>query len=251
MTDMTDRQAMASLFRKKSAVMDALGGGMEKKGKNEHFDYKFVTASDIKRTVSALFKTHGLSLQMSGVQTDNVVTMVEVKDYQTKGTRMKEVPILRIQFSICLCDIDTGAVEQSFWFGEAAATDDKAASKAATSALKYYLISNLMIADKDEDERDTGNQRQRNPRVAEEAPVPPPAPTPAKPQPPAWWSVLSEYKPFMADQDFADMRNGLSEGVKRGTLNIANDAEARTHIERTHGLFIDMDAKRAAAKEAS
>lgn len=254
-------KAMASLFKKKAAVMSALGGGMEKKGNNEHFNYKFVTASDIKRTVSALFMSHGLSLQMSGVQTDNLVMMVEVKDYQTKSTRMKEVPILRIQFSISLCDVDTGAVEQSFWFGEAGATDDKAASKAATSALKYYLISNLLIADKDEDKHDTDRDRQRKQRPTDTPPPPAPVNTTAasptapvassKPQPPAWWPVLSEYKPFMEASDFDAMRDALSEGVKKGTLNISSDTEARTHIERTHGLFIDTDAMRAAAKEAS
>lgn len=73
----------------------------------------------------------------------------------------------------------------------------------------------------------------------------------SKPQPPAWWPVLSEYKPFMEPSDFNAMRDVLSEGVKKGTLNISSDAEARTHIERTHDLFIDTDAMRAAAKEAS
>ena len=136
MNDMSDRQALASLFKQKAAVMQALEGGMAKTGTNEHFNYKFVTASDIKRVVSHLFAQHGLSLQMSGIGTENVVVMVESKDYQTKAVRMKEVPILRVQFSIRLCDVDTGAVEESFWFGEAGATDDKAASKAATSALK-------------------------------------------------------------------------------------------------------------------
>jgi hypothetical protein len=168
-------QARASLFKKKLAVMAALEGGMAKRGKNDHFDYKFVTASDIKRTVSALFAAHGLSLQMSGVATDNVTTMIEVKDYQTKSTRMKEVPILRVQFSICLCDIDTGAIEQSYWFGEAGASDDKAASKAATSALKYFLISNLLIADADEDKRDTDRDEGKKkpaPRDAQQSPAP-------------------------------------------------------------------------------
>ena len=147
---------------------------MAKTGTNEHFNYKFVTASDIKRVVSHLFAQHGLSLQMSGIGTENVVVMVETKDYQTKAVRMKEVPILRVQFSIRLCDVDTGAVEESFWFGEAGATDDKAASKAATSALKYFLISNLMIADKDEDKRDTDRDAKKRRPV--DAPQPQNAP---------------------------------------------------------------------------
>lgn len=180
MTDMSERQALASLFKKKAAVMQALEGGMAKTGKNDHFDYKFVTASDIKRVVSHLFAQHGISLQMSGIATENVVYLVETKDFKTKEVRTKEVPILRVQFAITLCDVDTGATEQSFWFGEAGATDDKAASKAATSALKYYLIDNLMIADKDEDKRDT--DRDANKRRAE---TPPPPQAPAAPH----WSM--------------------------------------------------------------
>lgn len=149
-------KALASLFRKKAAVMQALEGGIAKNGKNTHFDYKFMTASEIKHTVGRLFAQHGISLSMSGIATETTVTTITLKDSKTK-----DVPILRIQFRISLCDVDTGAVEESFWFGEAGAGDDKAASKCATSALKYFLISNLLIADKEEDKRDTDNQRRR------------------------------------------------------------------------------------------
>lgn len=177
-TQMTDMQAMASLFRKKASVMAALEGGMVKTGENTHFKYKYVTASRIKHAVSRLLFDNGLSLQMSGLNTDMSVSVVEKKDGGTK-----EVPILRIQFQITLCDLDTGATESSFWFGEAQATDDKAASKCATSALKYYLISNLMIADKDEDKRDTDNQKRR-PVETQAAPVQH-RPTDSKPSSPA------------------------------------------------------------------
>src|SRR5690606_14077268 len=130
---------------------------------NEHFRYEFMTGSTIKHTVARLFAEHGLSLQMSGMQTESTISTVEFK-----GGASKQVPILRVQFAISLCDVDTGAREESFWFGEAGATDDKAASKAATSALKYFLISNLLIADKEEDERDTDNQKA--PRKSEPKP---------------------------------------------------------------------------------
>lgn len=247
-------KAMASLYQKKAAVMQALEGGMVKTGENTHFKYKYVTASRIKHAVSRLLVENRLSLQMSGLNTENAVSVVEKKEGSTK-----EVPILRIQFQITLCDLDTGATESSFWFGEAQATDDKAASKCATSALKYYLISNLMIADKDEDRRDTdrGSRAQRPQGDAHISnPVLPPtkedrAPVASKPQPPAWWGVLGEYQPFMEKSDFTDMRDAMSAGVKTGSLNITSDTEARAYIERTHGLFIDLDAKRAAAKDAS
>jgi hypothetical protein len=177
-------KAMASLFRKKAAVMKALEGGMAKTGTNDHFNYKFITASAIKQTVSQLLADNGISLQMSGMATENAVTIVEKKNFKTGEVERKETPILRIQFKISLCDVDTGAVEESFWFGEAGATDDKAASKAATSALKYYLISNFMIADKDEDKRDTDNGPRKRPQ---QSPTPqaaqPVMPTASDPKP--------------------------------------------------------------------
>lgn len=178
-------KAMASLYRKKAAVMKALEGGIVKEGKNDHFKYKFMTASTIKHTVGQLFADHGIALKMSGIATENIVAAVEVKDYQTKEVRLKEVPRLRIQFSICLCDTETGAVDEAFWFGEADATDDKAASKAATSALKYFLISNFMIGDKDEDERDTDASKPR-PRKQEPSNITP------LPQAAPHWSLVPD-----------------------------------------------------------
>jgi hypothetical protein len=183
-------KAMASLFKKKAAVMNALEGGMSKKGTNTHFNYKFVTASDIKQTVGRLFAEHGLSLQMSGVGTQDAISRVEKKD----GS-YKEVPILRVQFSISVCDVDTGAVEQSFWFGEAGATDDKAASKAATSALKYFLISNLLIADKDEDKHDTDRDRRktRPEQAAPQTHAPASSNGSSSANEPNWWLALKVY----------------------------------------------------------
>jgi hypothetical protein len=178
--EMSDRMAMASLYRKKAEVMHALEGGMVKSGENTHFKYKYMTASAIKKAVGQLLYQNGLSIQMSGVEAHQAASVVEKKDGGTK-----DVPILRIQFSISLCDLDTGAVEQSYWFGEAAATDDKAASKAATSALKYFMIANFLIADKNEDKRDTDNQQARKPSSDNRAPNPPQAPQNAAPRPSA------------------------------------------------------------------
>lgn len=187
-TDIEVMKAMASLFRKKAAVMKALEGGIAKSGSNTHFNYKFMTASEIKHIVGGLFADNGLSLQMSGVATENAISKVERKEGPAK-----EVPILRIQFAISLCDMDTGAVEQSFWFGEAQATDDKAASKCATSALKYFLISNLMIADKEEDKRDTdrGPRRQQPAQTQQAAPAPASS-NGASNSVPQWWSALQK-----------------------------------------------------------
>lgn len=232
-------RAMASLYKKKAAVMKALEGGMVKTGENPHFNYKFVTASSIKHTVGQLFADHGISLQMSGVATENTVSIVELK-----GGATKQVPILRIQFAISLCDVDTGAVEQSFWFGEAGATDDKAASKAATSALKYYLISNLMIADKTEDKRDTDRASGRQRATTTSTPSRTAADTGQ-----IMAKVLPEYKPFMPVDKFSEMRDELRAQYADGSLILGTPEIARKHIEQRYKA-IDLDALRAARKEA-
>lgn len=74
---------------------------------------------------------------------------------------------------------------------------------------------------------------------------------PTKPQPPVWWGVLGEYQPLMSEDDFDFMRNELSSGVKSGALSLPDTERARAYIEKNYGLLIDLDAKRAAEKEAS
>lgn len=240
--DLELMKAMSSLYRKKAAVMKALEGGMAKTGSNDHFNYKFVTASNIKQTVGALLADHGLSLQMSGVGTESSTTEIELKN-----GAIKRVPILRIQFAISLCDVDTGAIEQSFWFGEAEARDDKAASKAATSALKYYLISNLMIADKTEDKRDT--DRGPNKRQSQETKQDTPPQKGATGQVLA--KVLPEYKPFMTDENFGKMRTDLRNRYENNALVLAHETVARAHIDKTYGGMIDLDNLRAARKDTN
>lgn len=73
---------------------------------------------------------------------------------------------------------------------------------------------------------------------------------PAKPQAPVWWPVLAEYKSFMNTEAFDEMVSLLSKPVKEGVLFCDNDVIARGHIEQTYGRYIDMDALRAARKEA-
>lgn len=174
MDEMTGMQAMASLYRKKVAVLKALSGGLEKGGTNTFHKYQYVEASDVKHAVGHALIEAGLSLQMSVVESRHITVM-------GKGG---ESLILQVQFQISLCDIDTGAVETSLWLGEAGLTgqDDKAANKAATAALKYYFLSNFLIGDKEEDERDSDRGGQSKPAPAPKSrPAQSPAPsTPTK-----------------------------------------------------------------------
>jgi hypothetical protein len=169
--NVSDMQAMASLFRKKVKVIKALAGGLEKGGKNDFHKYKYITASDVKHAVGDAIADAGLSMQMSAIESRHI----------NVPTKNGDALILQVQFQITLCDIDTGAIETSLWLGEAGLTgqDDKAANKAATAALKYYFLSNFLIGDKEEDERDADSDRDRNPDSQSRPTPKPAAPTPA------------------------------------------------------------------------
>jgi hypothetical protein len=66
---------------------------------------------------------------------------------------------------------------------------------------------------------------------------------------PAWWSVLAEYKPFMAERDFNTMREEMSTGAKNGTLTVSSAQSAREYIEKLWDTAIDFDTMRAATKD--
>jgi hypothetical protein len=187
-SEINPMQAMASLYRKKVSVLKALSGGLEKGGTNTFHKYQYVEASDVKHAVGLALIDAGLSLQMS---------VIESRHISVPG-KNGDALILQVQFQISLCDIDTGAIETSLWLGEAGLTgqDDKAANKAATAALKYYLLSNFLIGDKEEDERDADKDAEKGTdRKASNSNKPRPAqsPTPSAPTKPAPVADLLRY----------------------------------------------------------
>lgn len=141
---LTDMQALASLYRKKAAVIAALNGGLSKDGRNDFHKYDYVRASDVKQAVGLALSQHGLALHISAVDSRRD-TVSDKGDFRVE-----------VQYQISLCDTETGAAEMSLWYGESIGkgADDKGFNKASTSALKYFLLATFLIGDKDEDEHD-------------------------------------------------------------------------------------------------
>lgn len=246
-------QAYASLYRKKAAIILALNGGMDKDGKNMHFNYKFIKADDVKHEVGALFAQYGIALQMSKHESRILIVSIATKDGP------KETAFMEVDYLVSLCDCDTGAVETSGAAGLALFTpgDDKVINKCGTAALKYFLMNTFLIAEKDEDDPDADKGKsaqggKRNERTNTPAPpAPKPAQTPVSNTGTIIAAVLPEYQPFMKPDHFDAMKSSLRNAYQRGDLIFGNEAIARGHIEQLYSTTIDMKAKRAAAKETN
>jgi hypothetical protein len=174
---LTDMQAMAALYRKKTAVTALLAGGVPKDG--THPKFKFIDASDAKKAIGQAMAEVGLSLHMSAA---------EHKRIPLPANNGKEADLLNVWFYMTLCDAETGATETTMWLGEANlyGHDDRGFAKASTSAEKSFLLATFMVGDKDDDKP---AQRSQQSRQSSERPQTPPAlqdkPQAATPTPPA------------------------------------------------------------------
>lgn len=179
----------AALYRKMSEVIGLLNEGLSKDGYNPHHRYKFMEAEEVKRAVGAAFKVVGLAMKVSFNRLERV---------ELKPVNQKDADLLTVWYDISLLDGETGESETIQWpsmvtvYGH----DDKVLNKAATSAVKYFLLSTFLIPDEDEHANDTdraGEERQPIQRApltngrGEPHDMPqPPSSRDGKPQPPKW-----------------------------------------------------------------
>src|SRR5688572_9435893 len=120
----------AKLFGKMAKVM-AKCRTLEKTGKNTFDRYDYVTADVIAIRIGQLLAEHGIAFFPS-------MTSIETNEYTTQkgGTNFRTVA----HFQMTLACADTGATFTSMWTGEAIDRSDKSISKAAVSAVKYFLL---------------------------------------------------------------------------------------------------------------
>jgi len=126
-----DPAALASLFGKLARVMGRLER-LPRTGHNSHFNYDFVTDGDVSDTVRAALAAEGVAFfaTMRGVSVDG-----------------KKVTA---HFTYTFGDGETGATWSCNWQGEAIDTQDKGTAKAATSALKYFLLKTFVLSSGDQ-----------------------------------------------------------------------------------------------------
>lgn len=130
----TDRQAR--LFAKLAHVMGELKR-LPKRGYNKHFEYAFVTDADVLDTIRSLLAAEGLAFFASIRGAERVVIG------QDKAGRDRFKTIVYCNFTFA--EAESGATWTCDWQGEAIDDQDKGTAKAATSALKYFLLKNFMV----------------------------------------------------------------------------------------------------------
>lgn len=125
----------ASVYKKIQAVMGEVGH-IEKSGWNGHHKYNFTRSEDICKRFQRVMAKHGLLLipSMLDLQRDGRVSV--------------------IKWEMTLVDTDSGQELKQVWWSEAADTQDKGINKAATAAIKYYLLKTFLVPDEHEPDAD-------------------------------------------------------------------------------------------------
>ena len=132
----------AKLQQKKNAARKLLHkkGVVARDKKNEFDNYKYFSEAGYKKLFTELFSTVGLELTSSVEEVERFT----VEGKQSNGRQVK------VKFQ--LHDTETGAFEESFFYGEGFDKGDKGIYKAYTGALKYYLANTFMVATGDDPE---------------------------------------------------------------------------------------------------
>jgi hypothetical protein len=115
---------------------------VKKGGFNEHHRYAFVTAEDVSDMVRDLLAEQGIAF------------MPSMESYEMIPTASGKGHIARVKFIMRFLDSESSEVQEATWFSEAMDTQDKALNKAATAAVKYFLLKTFLISTGDEPDTD-------------------------------------------------------------------------------------------------
>lgn len=166
----------ATLYKNMAAVLAEVKA-IPKTGRNTHFGYNFMTADDIMTHLRDLLSKHRIAVFS---RMDGEPTFADAGKTAKGNTKYH----VTARFVFTLACAETGATVECPWYGEALDDQDKALNKAATAAMKYWLMKTFLLTTGDE-EQDTefdGSIRgktappSRQNGVARPAPAPAPAP---------------------------------------------------------------------------
>lgn len=121
---------MKSLFTKIAAVRGEIDT-FDKDKVNKHFKYGYASAAQVFAVVGAAMSKHNL---VCIPRIESVTASADNKRYQ-------------IEYVFMLGCGDSGESFETRWFGESfIANDDKAITKATTTALKYFLMTMFVVS---------------------------------------------------------------------------------------------------------
>lgn len=145
-----------SLAKKLANVMAGVHR-IQKAGTNAHYNYKFATSEDVADLIRTLLAEQGVAF---------IPTMVDV----TRASNGKMVRTT-IFFRFTFRDGDSDDSITCEWFAESLDTQDKGINKAATAAVKYFLLKTFLVSAGDEP--DTDREAYISDRAGEQSPTRP------------------------------------------------------------------------------
>lgn len=164
----SDSAVKRSLVRKLVEVMSSVGG-IPKNGHNSHFNYDFVTESDVMDAVRSELAKRCVLI---------VPSVVESKELPV-GEKGQRIFTLRMRFTAM--DGESGETFSWEMYGQGADSQDKGAYKATTGAMKYGIMKLILASTGDDPEHERANSTTPPPPAgvaglkARMKPTPPPA----------------------------------------------------------------------------
>ncbi|MCE5333304.1 MAG: ERF family protein [Desulfobacteraceae bacterium] len=119
-------------------------GWVQKRGRNEHFKYDYVTEADLADTIRPLMAKYGVGVAFS------VLDATELPN-----------SITQVKIQYVLMDADSGEREETTCFGRGQDKADKGVYKAITGATKYWLYKTFLVSTGDDPELETEFDRQQ------------------------------------------------------------------------------------------
>lgn len=141
--------APPSLAARKCMVMSEVNR-LKKTGVNSHHGYKFATESDVADLLRELLAKYGIGLQVS-------MSEVGPPEQVGKQTRWQ----VGFEFTLINAD-DPEDKEWSTWIAHGIDSQDKALNKAATTALKFFLLKTFLVSTGEDGQTPAVQQSERD-----------------------------------------------------------------------------------------
>lgn len=134
-----------NIYQKLAAIMGEIGA-VQKGGVNKDQSYAFIEYAAVAGKLRSLFSDYGVVIVPRMPQASTHVREEIVAKFGKRGVAI----LIDFNFEIINADKPDDKFEVT-WTGEAADYGDKGTNKAATSALKYYLMRQFNISEQGED----------------------------------------------------------------------------------------------------
>jgi hypothetical protein len=132
---MSEATTQSSLFMKLAAVMGDLTR-IPKSGENSYFKYKFATEGDVADALRERLAAKNIAFFASMVAVEQTeISRNNKTTWRTKAT-----------FEFTFADGESGETRTCLWESEAFDEQDKGINKAATAAVKYFLLKTFMLS---------------------------------------------------------------------------------------------------------